>query len=300
MRELAPICLFVYNRPLHTEKTINTLKNNILASDSDLYIFSDGPRNDNTSNSVNEVRSYIATITGFKSVNIILRETNFGLARNIIAGVSEVIKIHGKIIVLEDDILTHPKFLNFMNDALDLYKNDENVASIHGYVFPIKELPETFFVRGADCWGWATWARAWSVFEPNGVKLLDEIKLKKVEREINYNNSMNYIGMLKNQIAGKNDSWAIRWHISAFLKNMLTLYPGKSFVTNIGIDSSGQHCATSDVFDPILCDNYYGLRKTQIVENKNAVKLFEDYFRKTNKAKPIKAINYFINLFWKR
>ncbi|MBP1631583.1 MAG: Sugar transferase [Bacteroidetes bacterium] len=216
MKVLAPICLFVYNRPWHTTQTIESLKKNILASESDLYIFSDGSRNDNASNSVNEVRSYIATITGFKSVNIILRETNLGLAQNIISGVSDVINIHGKIIVLEDDIITHPKFLKFMNDALDLYKNDENVASIHGYVYPIEGLPETFFVKGADCWGWATWARAWSVFEPNGAKLLDEIKQKKAEKEINYNNSMNYVRMLKNQIAGNNDSWAVRWHISAF------------------------------------------------------------------------------------
>ncbi len=300
MSILAPICLFVYNRPWHTAQTIESLKKNISASDSDLYIFSDGSRNDNASDSVNEVRSYIAAITGFKSVNIILRETNLGLAQNIISGVSEVINIHGKIIVLEDDIITHPKFLKFMNDALDLYKNDENVASIHGYVYPIEGLPETFFVKGADCWGWATWARAWSFFEPNGAKLLDEIKQKKAEKEINYNNSMNYVRMLKNQIAGNNDSWAVRWHISAFLKNMLTLYPGKSFVTNIGFDSSGQHCTTSDVYDPILCDNYYELKKIQLVENKNAIKLFEDYFNKTNKPKFIKGINYLINLLRKR
>lgn len=300
MSILAPICLFVYNRPWHTAQTIEYLKNNILACVSDLYIFSDGSRNDNTSNSVNEVRSYISTITGFKSVSIILRETNLGLAQNIISGVSEVINIHGKIIVLEDDMITHPKFLKFMNDALDLYKNDENVASIHGYVYPIEDLPETFFIKGADCWGWATWARAWSVFEPNGAKLLIEIKQKQAEKEINYNNSMNYVRMLKNQINGNNDSWAVRWHISAFLKNMLTLYPGKSFVTNIGFDSSGQHCTTSDIYDPILCDNYYELKKIQLVENKNAIKLFEDYFNKTNKPKFIKGINYFINLLRKR
>ena len=300
MKVLAPICLFVYNRPWHTAQTIESLKKNILASESDLYIFSDGSRNDNASDAVNEVRSYISKITGFKSINIIIRETNLGLAQNIIAGVSEIIKIHGEIIVLEDDIITHPKFLKFMNDALDLYRNDENVASIHGYVYPIEGLPETFFIKGADCWGWATWARAWSVFEPNGAKLLNEIKQKKAGKEINYNNSMNYVRMLKNQIAGNNDSWAVRWHISAFLKNMLTLYPGKSFVTNIGFDSSGQHCATSDVYDPILCDNYYELKKIQLVENKNATKLFEDYFNKTNKSKLIKGINYFINLLRKR
>lgn len=300
MTGLAPICLFVYNRPWHTLQTIESLKNNILASESDLYIFSDGSRNDNTQDSVNEVRSYIATIKGFNSVNIILRETNLGLAQNIIAGVSEVISIHGKIIVLEDDILTHPKFLKFMNDALNLYKNDENVASIHGYVYPIEGLPESFFIKGADCWGWATWARAWSVFESNGIKLLAEIKQKKAEKEINYNNSMNYVRMLKSQINGNNDSWAIRWHISAFLKNMLTLYPGKSFVNNIGFDSSGQHCATSNIYDPIMCDDYYELKKIQPVENKNAIILFENYFNKTNKTKPIKAINYFINLLRKK
>ncbi len=300
MYTLAPICLFVYNRPWHTAQTIESLRNNILASESDLYIFSDGSRNDNASDAVNEVRSYIETIKGFKSVNIILRETNLGLAQNIISGVSDIVNIHGKIIVLEDDIITHPKFLKFMNDALDLYKNDENVASVHGYVYPIEGLPETFFIKGADCWGWATWARAWSVFEPNGARLLNEIKQKKAEKEINYNNSMNYVRMLKNQIAGNNDSWAVRWHISAFLKNMLTLYPGKSFVKNIGFDSSGQHCATSDIYDPILCDNYYELKKIPLVQDKNAAILFEEYFNKTNKPKIIKGFKYLINLIRKR
>lgn len=300
MKVLAPICLFVYNRPWHTAQTIESLRNNILASESDLYIFSDGSRNDNASDAVNEVRSYIETIKGFKSVNIILRETNLGLAQNIISGVSDIVNIHGKIIVLEDDIITHPKFLKFMNDALDLYKNDENVASVHGYVYPIEGLPETFFIKGADCWGWATWARAWSVFEPNGARLLNEIKQKKAEKEINYNNSMNYVRMLKNQIAGNNDSWAVRWHISAFLKNMLTLYPGKSFVKNIGFDSSGQHCATSDIYDPILCDNYYELKKIPLVQDKNAAILFEEYFNKTNKPKIIKGFKYLINLIRKR
>ncbi|EKD32407.1 MAG: Sugar transferase [uncultured bacterium] len=296
MKTLAPICLFVYNRLWHTKQTIDALKNNHLASDSELFIFSDGAKNKETIAAVSNVRSYIQTINGFKKVHIILRETNLGLANNIVSGVSEIVNLYKQVIVLEDDLVSSPFFLKYMNDALDLYKYDESVASIHGYVYPINYLPETFFLKGADCWGWATWDRAWADFEPNGRTILNEINERKLKREIDFNNSNSYVKMLKDQIKGKNDSWAIRWHLSAFLKDKLTLYPGKSFVKNIGCDNSGQHSKATTIFDPIMCEKYIGLKKIPIIDNADAYKKYELYYNENKKSIFIKGFRHFLNI----
>ena len=143
--------MFTYNRPHHTFKTVEALKNNFLASESRLFIFSDGPKNNNSVLGVEKVRTYLKKIDGFKSIKIIERKKNLGLATSIIEGVTKIINEFGKIIVIEDDLVTSPFFLNYMNDALTIYKNDDQVA---GYLYPIdKILDSTFFIKGADCWG---------------------------------------------------------------------------------------------------------------------------------------------------
>lgn len=238
----APIALFVYNRPDHTRQTVEALRKNGLASASDLIIFSDGPRDQTAERAVAEVRSYIRSISGFKSVRIVERSENFGLSRSIISGVSEIMASHGRAIVLEDDLVTSPYFLEYMNDALDEYESDARVGSVHGYIYPVKKpLPETFFLRGADCWGWATWKRAWDTFEADGAKLLHALETRGLMRGFDLEGAFGYSSMLKRQVAGLTDSWAIRWHASAYLSSMLTLYPGTSLVDNIGQDSSGTH-----------------------------------------------------------
>jgi hypothetical protein len=246
---LAPIALFVYNRPAHTRQTVEALLKNELAGESDLIIYSDAQKKPEAAEAVREVREYIRTITGFRSVSIVEREKNLGLANSIIDGVTSVVNERGRIIVLEDDLVTSPYFLRFMNDALDMYEREESVISIHGYVYPVAEkLPETFFLRGADCWGWATWKRGWELFEPDGEKLLASLKIEHLETEFNFGGSYDYLGMLDSQVKGENDSWAIRWYASAFLKNKLTLYPGRSLVLNIGNDNSGTHCGATEIF----------------------------------------------------
>jgi hypothetical protein len=245
----APIALFVYNRPAHTRQTVEALLKNELAGESDLFIFSDAPKKPEAVAAVQEVREYIKTVGGFKSVSIVERDENLGLANSIIDGVTSVVNERGRIIVLEDDLVTSPYFLRFMNDALDMYEREESVISIHGYMYPVMDkLPETFFLRGADCWGWATWKRGWELFEPDGGKLLASLKSQHLEREFNFGGSYDYLEMLDSQVKGENDSWAIRWYASAFLKNKLTLYPGRSLVLNIGNDSSGTHCGATDIF----------------------------------------------------
>ncbi len=256
----APIALFTYNRLEHTQATVQALKNNHLAKESDLWIFSDGPSNESNKVLVSNVRKYLRTVTGFKSVNMVEREGNFGLASNIIDGVTQIVKRYGKVIVLEDDLLTSPFFLQFINDGLDIYENQENVISIHGYVLPVDiSLPETFFLKGADCFGWGTWKRGWDLFEKNGEKLLQLLESSAKSGEFDFENAYPYTQMLKDQISGKNNSWAIRWYASAFLNNRYTLYPFKSLVFHAGGDGSG----TNTGFDKIL-DVELGKRRVHV------------------------------------
>jgi hypothetical protein len=219
------------------------LKANPLAAQSDLFVFSDGPKNADAAAGVAQVRELLKGLTGFRSVTVAERERNFGLAASIISGVTDIVSRHGAVIVLEDDLVTSPHFLRYMNDALELYRDREEVASIHGYIYPVEgALPETFFLRGADCWGWATWKRAWELFEPDGAKLLARLRDGKLTKAFDRDGSYEYTRMLEDQISGRNDSWAVRWYASAFLADRLTLYPGRSLVQNIGMDALGTHC----------------------------------------------------------
>jgi len=275
----APIALFVYNRPSHTQKTVEALKANELAHESDLFIFSDGPKGKEDLPAVNKVRNYITKIDGFRSIHIRERSINYGLAKSIILGVTEIVNQFKRIIVLEDDLVTSPFFLRYMNDALNLYANEERVICIHGYLYPIKiELPETFFIKGADCWGWGTWERGWDLFEVDGQKLLHKLKAKKLTREFDFNNSFPYTRMLEDQIAGKNDSWAIRWYASAFLAEKLTLYPGYSLVRNIGLDGSGTHHENTNNFLVSEIQKPIEIKPIPIQESNSARRAFEDYF----------------------
>ena len=291
MNELAPIVLFVYNRPWHTEQTITALQKNILANESDIFIYSDAPKNENATEKVNEVRHYIKSIDGFKKVTIIERDKNWGLANSIIDGVTSIVNQYGKIIVLEDDLVTSSYFLKFMNEALKLYQYEQKVASLHGYIYPIDGLPETFFIRGADCWGWATWKEKWAIFESDGQKLLDEVKKRNLQKEADFNDSYGYTEMLRGQIEGRNNSWAVRWYFSAFLKEMVTLYPGQSYVQNIGHDCEGTHCISeTNVFDIVL-NKSFSLNKIEPIEDLVSKIKIEKFFNsiKTNIFQRIKS-----------
>jgi hypothetical protein len=255
------------------------LQKNDLASKSELIIYSDSAKNKNDLEKVVKVREYIEKIDGFKKIIIRKTKENIGLANSIINGVTKVVNEYGKIIVLEDDLVTSRFFLRFMNEALEAYKDEPRVASIHGYIYPIKNLPETFFIKGADCWGWATWNNKWSIFESDGKKLLDNLRKKNLEREINFNDVYNYKEMLKDQIKGKNDSWAIRWYASAFLKDMLTLYPGQSYVQNRGFDNEGTHTKTKTVLFKTNLINRFKFSKIAVNEDFVSRKKIENFFK---------------------
>jgi hypothetical protein len=279
----APVALFVYNRPEHTRQTVAALAANMLANKTPLHVFSDAPRNAAARRSVEEVRSYIRTITGFKFLTIIERATNFGLACSIIDGVTSLCEKHGRVIVLEDDLVVAPHFLKYMNDALDFYEHEQRVISIAGYRYPIDHDSEssTFLLKGTNCWGWATWKRGWNLFDADGGHLLAQLQERGLTREFDMNGAYGYTRMLKNQVRGDNDSWAVRWHASAFLKDRLTLLPHKSLVKNIGLDGSGVHCAgmTWNPFNVELCSEPVTVKQIPIEVDIRMANSLEVFYR---------------------
>jgi hypothetical protein len=289
--KLVPVALFTYNRLAHTKETISYLQKNILADQTELFIYSDGGKSDADKGKVKEVRDYLMSVTGFLKVTLIERDHNLGLAQNIIKGVTELVNKYGRVIVLEDDLLTGPYFLQYMNDGLEFYNDREEVISIHGYVYPVKDqLPETFFIKGADCWGWATWKRGWELFEQNGKELLKELQQKDLTHEFDFDGAYYFTKMLEDQIEGKNNSWAIRWNASAFLRNKLTLYPGHSLVQNIGNDNSGTHSGVNNSFDVALYNKAIAVNNTEIKQSEAGHKAFVNYFKETNPFRKKKSM----------
>ncbi|MBR5194454.1 MAG: glycosyltransferase [Bacteroidaceae bacterium] len=291
---LSPILLFVYNRPAHTRRCIESLSINSLAAESELFVYADGAKDEATIDEVEEVRQYIRTVQGFKNVTVIERNENWGLAKNIIDGVSTQVKKYGKVIVLEDDLVVAPHFLRFMNDALETYQNEPKVGHIQACDFTQdSSLPDTFLIKWTGSWGWATWERAWKHFNPNGKELLQELEQRKLTYIFDFNGKYGFTRMLRRQIEGKNNSWAIRWNASLFLKDILSLNVGRSLVQNEGFDGSGTNCGGGGLYASHLYLEPLTVNKiTPVVENRKARQVFIHYYARTNSfwAKAIRRI----------
>lgn len=246
---LAPIALFAYNRPMHLRRTVESLLANETAAAADLYIFSDGPRSPAQEPAVAEVRRYAGSVSGFRSVTVVERATNLGLANSIIDGTTRLTKEFGRVVVLEDDLVVSPQFLEYMNRALEGYQDEDSAMQVSGYMFPIDVVTETdaFFMPFTTSWGWATWERAWQHFDPE-MKGFDVLAGDWHLRDsFNLDGAYDYFDLLARQRRGSIDSWAIRWYLSVFIRGGLTLYPAKTLVRNIGFDGSGTHCVDADV-----------------------------------------------------
>lgn len=292
---LAPILLFVYNRPEHVKRTLAALEQNILAKESELFIYADAARSPQDEASVAEVRKIIRTaLPFFKQVNIIERETNWGLARSIIDGVTTQINRYERVIVLEDDLIVAPYFLKFMNDALDTYQHEEKVGHIQACDFTQDaSLPDTFLIKWTGSWGWATWKRAWKYFNPDGKALLEELQRRKLTYTFDFNGKYGYTRMLRRQTEGKNNSWAIRWNASLFLNDILSLNVGKSLVQNEGFDGSGTNCGGGNLYASRLWMNPIQVHRiSPATENLQARNAYVRYYARTNSfwAKAIRRI----------
>ncbi len=244
MRPLAPVVLFVYKRIDCLKQTVMHLQNNLLAKESDLIIFSDSGKHECDKLKVQNVREYISTIKGFKTLTIYRADENKGLASSVIEGVSSVLEKYGKAIVLEDDIITSQDFLTFMNEGLNFYENNEKIWSITGYCPPIK-IPkyykeDIFLCLRPSSWGWATWKDRWLL---NDWELNDYESLLRDRRKQRAFNKGGYdlYRMLNLQMRGKLDSWAIRWSYSQFCQAMYSVYPVQTRVEHIGEGEDATH-----------------------------------------------------------
>jgi len=248
MPNLAPIILFVYNRPWHTRQTIAALQQNWLVERSQLRVYADAAPSHQERKAVEEVRSIVSTTEGFQSVQVCKRQTHLGLSCNIIEGVSETLNQYGRAIVLEDDLVTSPYFLKFMNQALDTYQSRPDIFSISGYNHPPSKIPipkhyreDVYLSYRNSSWGWATWANCWNRAD----WLLTDFE--RFQRSPQMQQAFNRGGedltaMLFQFKQGKIDSWAIRWAYAHFKHSAFALYPVHSYTKNIGHDGSGTHC----------------------------------------------------------
>lgn len=290
----APILLFVYNRPEHVRRNIQALLKNELAAESELFIYSDAAKDENSQTAVEEVRAFIRSIQGFKKITITERAENWGLARSIIDGVTTQINRYGRVIVLEDDLVVAPHFLQFMNDALETYRDEERVGHIQACDFTHDpSLPDTFLIKWTGSWGWGTWDRAWKHFNADGKALLTELESRKLTYTFDFNGKYGYTRMLRRQIEGKNNSWAIRWNASLFLKGILSLNVGKSLVQNEGFDGSGTNCGGGGLYASELYMERLPVKKiSPIEENIQARNAYVRYYARTNSfmAKAIRRI----------
>lgn len=241
---LAPVILFTFNRPEHTRRTLEALAANTLAGESDLTIYCDGPRGDEDLEAVRAVREIAAEARGFRSIRVVERETNQGLARSLIGGIDDALTDHPAVIVLEDDLVTSPHFLRFMNEGLARFADDDRVMSVSGYAYPVEgPTPEAYLMPRNFCWGWATWRRGWALYERDAEALLVGLIEEDLVYELDFEGTDPMSTILQwtvNRIAGV-DSWASRWIASGTLHDRLTLYPGRTLVQNIGFDGSGLH-----------------------------------------------------------
>lgn len=275
---LAPIILFVYKRPEHTLKTLQALAVNKYASESELFVFADGPKENATDEDLEHIRATRAVISKFKgcaSVNLIEREKNLNLEENVISGVTEIIDRYGKVIVLEDDIITAPNFLAYCNQGLDMYQEDKSVYSINGFMFAIdfKSDFDTFLCPLAtSSWGWATWKDRWATFEHEveDVSIFENNEYLRKRFDLA---DYQYFDMLKQL-----NTWDIRWYYTAFLRNGLGLFVTRSLTDNIGFDGSGTH-GTSDSFNINLYQGEINIKKKEKIDLRKYSALTQYFIR---------------------
>lgn len=247
----APVVLFTFNRVDKVRLTVQALQANTLAPQSDLYVFSDNARHDGDRVKVGAVREFLRTIDGFRSVTIVEREVNFGLARSIIEGASAILERHGRIIVLEDDIVTSTNFLCYMNGALDFYANTHDVFAVSGHTIALESLKswhkDTYVALRPASWGWATWRSQWEGIDWQVSDYGEFIRNRKAKQQFNLGGA-DLTRMLKHYMEGKNNSWAIRWAYAMHKAGKYAIYPRISKVSNIGFGDGATHCSGVNIY----------------------------------------------------
>lgn len=243
MNLYAPIVLFIYKRPVHLEKTLKSLSKCIGFENHQIFVFGDGPRTESENDSVEETRNVARHFLGDRA-QYLFSDTNKGLANSVIGGVTTIIAQYEKVIVIEDDLLFHPQFLVYMNDALNHYQYNENVFSVSGYMYDtdsLKGSKNAVLLPVISTWGWGTWSGTWSHFDAES-KGAEKLRTDKtLRKKFDCNNSYPFSRMLERQVAGSIDSWGIRWYWTIFKNKGLTCFPPSTLVLNNGFDNSATH-----------------------------------------------------------
>lgn len=302
--ELAPVVLFVYNRPEHTEKVLEALSLNTLSRESTLYVYSDGPKSgdsDQIIKQIEEVRMLVKSKDWCKHVHLINRKTNLGLAQNIVSGVTEVVGKYGRVIVLEDDIITSNGFLTYMNHSLSLYQHEEKVMHVSGYWFPLEEsknLKQNFFYQVPSCWGWGTWKRAWDNYIEDADLLYDNLKDSGKLEAFKISKYADFEEQLLMNITGEKKTWAIKWYASTFLKGGINLHPNHSFVNNIGHDGSGVNSRINDSFSWDQLSTVSQCEKVELQLDRKALRMMKKFYNSNNESmlKRILRKAYYLSL----
>jgi hypothetical protein len=239
-----PVALFTYNRPDHTGRLLDSLSRCHRLDEIQLTIYCDGAKSEADRASVEASRTLVQSRAALFKAELVERPEHLGLAKSIVAGVSDLCRAYGRVIVVEDDLVLSPDFIDYMLQALDRYQDAPQVYQVSGFMFPI-DLPATtdaIFLPLTTTWGWATWARAWQRFEWQPTGILDALDDPAVQRQFDLKGTYPYTAMLRDRLAGRNDSWGILWWWTVFQKRGIVLYPKESLVVNEGFDGSGVHC----------------------------------------------------------
>ena len=273
---LAPVVVFCYNRLDHIRLTIGSLKNNLLAKKTELYIFSDGPKNQKDFKIIKKVRKYLNGVKGFKKITIYHSEKNLGLRKSIVNGVSFILKKRKKVIVLEDDMVTSRYFISYMNDALNYYKNKKKIFHIsshsHFQVTNPLDFQKIYFSKYMNCWGWGTWEDRWNKLTFNENKIKSFFKNKKVINDFDYESGL-FWKQIESNFNRKTNTWAIFWYASIYMNKGLCVNPQISYTKNIGMDGTGMHTLNNGyLLGSLLCNHkfkkFLNTFKNKKMENK--------------------------------
>ena len=262
MTPTTPIAVFTYNRPAHTQRVLESLANCACLDRCKVFLYSDGAKNESDAESVRRTRAIVDEFAARLNANVIRRDRNMGLAKSIVSGVAELSEQFGRVIVLEDDFVVSPDFLRFMLYGLDRYEHEESVYQLSGFMFPVTHISDqdAFFMPLATTWGWATWNRAWRVFDWNAEGASYMLNDSEQRRRFNLDDSYPYSTMLEDRLAGKNSSWGILWWWAIFKAQGLALHPRKSLIWNGGFDNSGTHCKGPDGLEMMSPEEVLGTR----------------------------------------
>jgi hypothetical protein len=300
--KFVPVCLFTYNRLDETKRTVEALQKNYLAEKTDLYVFVDGPKRNQSSAKVDQVYSYIQTIIGFKSITIIRSQSNKGLANSVIEGVSYVLKNFDKIIILEDDLITSPNFLDFMNQALAFYEKNENIFSVSGWSLKLNSLntvtSDYYFHYRMSSWGWGIWKNRWEKINWDKSYFVD-FKANKQKQKLFGKIGADMPKMLLDYLEGKNSSWAIRACYAQHELGKYTLAPKQSKVNNIGFGDTATHTKYRNRFDQKIENS-----EKRNFEFKNEIfildKVISEYKNKYSKVARIRSrLNHILSKYLK-